>query len=186
MSYKSPILASDGDAVERLQAELQKLETLQARMKEANKAIRTNAKLGPEAQIEALVALGLTQDQARGLVLKPDWMGRIGFPDYAITNNGANIRRIQKRIESVRTVQSEPDSEFEGENARFEDAPGDNRVRLYFSGKPNEDIRTRMKASGWRWTPTVGCWQAYRNWSSLELAKELAGPIAARSVEAEA
>jgi len=185
MSYRDPILSSDSNAVERLEAELKHLETLQERMKAANKAIRATSKLGQDERVAALVATGLTEDQAKSL-LTPDFVGRIGFPDYKLTNNGANIRRIKERIETVRNVQAEPTTEFEGEHARFEDNPQDNRVRLHFKGKPAEDIRTKMKSSGFRWTPSMECWQAYRNWRSIELAKELAGPISARSVEVEA
>jgi len=32
-------------------------------------------------------------------------------------------------------------------------------------------VRTKLKSCGFRWSPTLGCWQAYRNSGSLEVAK---------------
>jgi hypothetical protein len=32
-----------------------------------------------------------------------------------------------------------------------------------------------LKAAGFRWTPTLGCWQAYRNHNALTVAREIAG-----------
>lgn len=169
-----PIMTGDDNATERLDAKIAKLEKTQEIMKAANAAIRANAKAGPEAQIAALVTLGLPESRARDL-LKPDFAGRIGFPAYELTNNSANIRRLKARLGHVAEVHATPSTEIEGTNARLEDVPAENRVRLFFPGKPIEAVRTRLKSCGFRWTPSTGCWQAYRNHNSLTLAREIAG-----------
>ena len=33
----------------------------------------------------------------------------------------------------------------------------------------------RLKGAGFRWTPSLGCWQAYRNHRALSVAKAIAG-----------
>lgn len=33
------------------------------------------------------------------------------------------------------------------------------RVRIYFDKKPGPEIRTKLKAAAWRWSPTAGAWQ---------------------------
>lgn len=38
-----------------------------------------------------------------------------------------------------------------------------------------DTVRDRLKRSGFRWTPSLGCWQAYRNDRSIRLAQEFAG-----------
>jgi hypothetical protein len=157
-----------------LRAELEKLEALQERMKAANAAIRKYRKDGAEAQAAALTALGLSDKVARQL-LEPDFCGRVGFADYQLSNNNANIRRIKSRIESVSATQAMPVREFEGENARFEDDPPANRVRLYFPSKPTSAVIGTLKANAFRWTPSLGAWQAYRNSTSIEFAREMAG-----------
>lgn len=169
-----PIMAGDADATERLEDKIAKAEEVQARMKAANAAIRTHRKAGREAQIAGLVALGLSAGTA-GRLLEPDFCGRIGFPDYELTNNNANIRRMKERLASVSRNQAKEDTVIEGRNARFEDCPPDNRVRLFFAGKPDEAIRSDLKRSGFRWSPTIGAWQAYRNHGTIAKARAVAG-----------
>jgi hypothetical protein len=164
-----PIMAGDADALERLREKLAKLEKTQERMKAANAAMRKHAKAGAEAQVFAIVATGLPESIARKL-LEPDFAGRLGFPSYEITNGGAEIRRVKARLEMLERVKAEPAAEAQGSNARIEDSPADNRVRLFFPGKPAEDVRDRLKSAGFRWTPSLGCWQAYRNHNSLTVA----------------
>ena len=169
-----PIMSGDSDAVERLRAKITEAETAQARMKAANAAIRKHAKAGPDAQVAALVALGLPDAITREL-LKPDFLNRIGFADFETKNNGANIRRMRERLTSLERDHATPPAEVEGAHARVEDCPADNRVRLFFPGKPTADVRTRLKRSGFRWAPSLDCWQAYRNDGTLAPARREAG-----------
>jgi hypothetical protein len=169
-----PIMAGDADAVDRLAEQLAKAERLQARMKAANAAIRKHKKGGEAAQVAALRELTISEGMAREL-LKPDFCGRIGFADYQLTNNGANIRRIKARMEQIERTQAQPLQQFEGIAASYEDDPPANRVRLTFPGKPAEAVRTELKRNGFRWTPSQGVWQAYRNYNSLAVARRIAG-----------
>ncbi len=94
---------------------------------------------------------------------------------YRLTNLGANIRRMKQRAEHVARVQAAPAKTEQGAAARFEDAPQDNRIRLFFPGKPADDVRAELKRRGFRWTPSLGCWQAYRNAYAMDTARRLAG-----------
>lgn len=171
----APIMAGDSNAVDRLQAEIDKLESRQDQMKRCNAAIRKHAKAGPPAQTLALEELGLPESVAIEL-LKPDHCGRVGFADYEIRNNGANIRRLRARLEQIGAAKATPDDVTAGpDGLRLEDSPADNRVRLFFPGKPDAAIRAGLKSAGFRWAPTIGCWQAYRNHGSLSHARQLVG-----------
>jgi hypothetical protein len=162
-----PIMAGASDAVERLKAEIAKLEAVQARMKEANAAIRKHAKAGVEAQVAALMGLGFSGALAVEL-LKPDCFGNVGFPNFEMKNNNANIRRQKARLEQIESAKALPDVAAESESGvRVEDSPADNRVRIFFPFKPESAMRSSLKANGFRWAPSLGCWQAYRNVRSL-------------------
>jgi hypothetical protein len=169
-----PIMAGDSDAVQRLQSKITEAEECQTRMRAANAAIRKHKKAGADAQAAALVALGFRESIAREL-LTPDFCQRIGFADYQLTNNNANIRRMRERLEGISRNQAAEETVTAGENARVEDCPADNRVRLFFPGKPSDAIRSDLKSSGFRWSPTIGAWQAYRHAHTIAKAHALAG-----------
>jgi hypothetical protein len=82
---------------------------------------------------------------------------------------------MKGRLVVIARNQDTPASEAQGSNATLEDCPAENRVRLTFPGKPSVDVRTQLKSSGFRWTPSLGVWQAYRNERNVSTAKQLAG-----------
>lgn len=169
-----PIMSGDADAPQRLAANIAEAEKEQGLMKATNAAIRSNWKHGQETVLAALVALGHSQVMAVEMI-QPGRFGGMGYASFELTNNGANIRRMKQRLEGISRNQTRVATQAEGENARLEDCPADNRVRLFFPGKPSVEVRSRLKSSGFRWTPSLGCWQAYRNYNAMETAKREAG-----------
>lgn len=168
-----PIMSGDADAIQRLQQKLFDAETLQETMKACNAAIRKHTKTGRDAQVSALRELGRTDDQIVEL-LTPDYMGRPGFPQYAITNNNANIRGMKQRLERLIESKSTPAlEETKDGGIRVETCPADNRVRLFFPGKPDTETRTKLKKSGFRWTPSLNCWQAFINRKTIDFAQSM-------------
>lgn len=173
-SEDDPIMSGDENAVDKLRAKIARLEDLQEKMKAANAAIRKHRKAGKEAQAAALVAVGFDEEQSRKLLEAGRFEGD-GFASFQLTNNNANIRRLKARLAQVERAKVAPAVEIESENGiRMEDCPAENRVRLYFPGKPDEETRSTLKARAFRWTPSLGCWQAYRNDNSLSVARKLA------------
>lgn len=155
------VSSDDPDGAAKLTEQVQKLEALQDRMKALNAAIRKHAKAGPVAQITALGALGISGPQASAL-LRPDFAGRIGFADYQIKNNNANIRRIRGRIEQLQQLATTMDQESETiELPGYQVVKNHqvNRLQLIFPGKPPAAVRTLLKQNGFRWAPTEGAWQ---------------------------
>lgn len=165
------ISSDDPQALVKLRERLVDLEARQARMKAANRVIRKN-KADPATCVEALQLLGFTEAQAQAL-LKPDYMGRVGFADYAVKNNNANARRIRGRIELLERQAADT---CEGEQARSRGGVvftiEENRVRLVFPGKPSDAVRARLKSSGFRWSPLAGAWQRQLNNAGKYWARE--------------
>lgn len=170
-----PIMAGDADAVERLEQKIRKAEQLQDVYKTVNKLVRQKPRNEPTTEkIVALMEIGFSRESADE-IFRPDFCGRIGIPGYRLTNNNANIRRMRQRLEQISRNQDRPDIEQQGANATIQDCPAENRVRLFYPGKPAADIRAELKSCGFRWAPSLGCWQAYRNNRSLPAARRLAG-----------
>lgn len=93
---------------------------------------------------------------------EPDFCGRVGYPDYALTNNNANIKRTKSRLESLKKEKSRETSENE-----VADLPGvtikenveEMRLQLFFEGKPEPEVRDILKRQAFKWSPRNGCWQ---------------------------
>lgn len=165
-----PIMAGDADAIERLQAKLHELETRQAKMKAINAAHRAYKKK-PESLLEADLS---EQEKAtiRNYEPRYSWEPH-PFAPFELTNNNATIRTTQARIEQLMKAKATPDKAIEcASGLRVEDCPADNRVRLFFPGKPDASVRDTLKSNGFRWSPTIGAWQAYRNHRAMELAQK--------------
>ena len=167
-----PIMSGDADAVARLAVQLKKLEREQEQMKAANAALRKLKDDTLENQAQALVELGFDEKTAHELT-NPKWHYQKGFQPFELTNNNANIRRVRERLEHLEKMHALPVVERESEKTgvRLEDDPPANRVRLFFPDKPDETTRAKLKSNGFRWAPSVGAWQAYRNHRAIVLAQ---------------
>ena len=156
-SGKAAIDSGDPNAIEALEAKLAKLQTFQDVMKEANKIIRSK-KTSDTEKVALLCELdGISEATAQQL-LCDEYPGR-GFPRFELTNNGANIRRLVKRIAAIKQQQAAAAVEYDGDDFQvFEDAE-DNRIRIVFPGKPADAIRAWLKSRGWNWSGYHNAWQ---------------------------
>lgn len=169
-----PIMSGDKDATTRLKKEIEQAEAMQAKFKEIFQTIRSKAKEGKEVLKASLLGIGLTEEQAETW-LNPGFYNEAGVLKVRLTNGSANIRRMKGRLEAITRNQAKPEVEFQGPLARVVDCPPENRVRVFFPGKPSKEVCATMKARGFRWTPSLGCWQAYRHAWTISFAKEAAG-----------
>lgn len=174
MSYSEPIRAEDPGAIDQLQARIAEAERLQEKMKTANKIVR-DKQLTDEAKVLRLgVECGIPADGARKL-LKPDFAGRIGFPNYELTNNAANIRRMQARVDGLTKESARPTVAVEFSGGRMEDNAEDCRVRIFHDAKPSVDVIQKLKANGFHWSPSNKAWQRLRNDSARWAATRVTG-----------
>lgn len=149
------ISSDDPAAIKKLREELEKRVKKQEIMKAANKAIRSNKT--PESQAAALVALGFADARAVQLLSK-DFAGRVGFADYELTNNNANIKRINGRIAELERHRQRSDSEQVGAGFTYREDTTENRVMFIFEGKPEAATRDILKAHAFKWSPSRGAW----------------------------
>ena len=170
------ISADDPAAVEKLQKKLDGLERSQLIMKEVNAYYRKHdtldgcALLSPEqiGQLKSAMASSYRSSP------KP-------FESYQLTNNNAEIRRVKDRIEQLSRQAEREFSGWDFDGGHVEMNREDNRLQVFFDGKPDADTRAELKGNGFRWAPSVGAWQrqltdnAIRAADRLECIKPLSG-----------
>lgn len=95
------------------------------------------------------------------------------IPDYIRANTTARIRSIKQRIERLKKLSAREDKSYKIGDVEVEECVADNRVRLYFPGKPSDEMRSKLKHGGFRWSPSNGAWQAYLSaaWKVKEILK---------------
>ena len=145
------ISSDDPEALNKLKAKLEGLETQRTNIKEHNKKARKEKK--------------------------------DVYPGYVLSNLGGNIKNVKDRItrlerQALAIKEVEETGEFKGckfdggevvENLVF------NRLQILFDEKPNEEMRTKLKLRGFRWSPKAGAWQRLLNGNARYAARSVLG-----------
>lgn len=156
------ISSDDPEAVTKLTVKIEKAKGFQKQVKDANKVIRSKG-LSDDKKITQLTEMGFGPEKARECI-KPDYAGRIGIPQYVMTNNLANIRRMEKRLTQLQTdVTAETTEEVYPGMCTVVENVEENRIQILFDGKPSVEIRTILKTCGFRWSPSNMAWQRMLN-----------------------
>lgn len=150
------ISSDDPDAVTKLQQQLADAQSSQAAMKAVNAAIRKHRDDKP-AQLQALQGLGWSAERAEKM-LEPDFAGRVGFPAFALSNNNANIKRIEQRIADLQALRDRADKEEAGDGYTYREDTAENRVMFIFEGKPDPTVRDMLKREAFKWSPSREAW----------------------------
>ena len=149
----------DPQAAAKLEAKLVKLESAQETMKAVNAYFRKNKTLEGCPSLTPEQITKLQQEMAQSWHLDKSRP----YPAYMLSNNNAEIRRIRGRIEQVRQHEDTNFAGWEFDGGRVEANKADNRLQVFFDGKPDEAARDELKANGFRWAPSVGAWQRQLN-----------------------
>ena len=163
------ISSDDPNAIDKLQEKLEKLEAGQELMKQVNKVIKL--KISDLDKVQRLVEMGLKETTAIKL-LEPEY-GRIGIPPYRLSNNNAVIRNTRQRIEQLQKIAALVTSEEVINGVTLKISAEDNRVQLFFPGKPSDEIRTELKRNGFRWSPSIGAWMRQISNGAIWAAKSI-------------
>lgn len=154
--YGREIIKSDDErAIEKLEEKLEDMKNQQEKMKAANKAIRLKDK---EAGNDLLREMGYSEEAIQKL-REPDFCGRIVYPNYELTNNNANIHRVEGRLNRLKAVKEKGSSEQEYKTFKVVENTEAMRYQIIFEGKPEADTRTLLKSNGFKWAPSQGAWQ---------------------------
>jgi Domain of unknown function (DUF3560) len=163
-----PIYSDDPKALEKLTDKLARLKKRHNLMRNANHLVRRENQ-------EGLAELGFSEAQIQKL-LTPDLAGRLGFPDYVIAKNSANIRRIKQRLRTLQKSRTEEVGEtVTGNGVRIVDNVKANCLQLFFPTCPSREIRAELKSNGFRRAKTVGVWRRHRGDAARAAVRALFG-----------
>lgn len=166
------ISSDDPNALEKLKEKVGRLKKRQELMKAANAAIRLK---DTEEGDRRLCELGYTQEEIKQL-REPDYCGRVGYPSYALNNNNANIKRLEARIAELEKRQTEEAPQgwtFDGGEVVINTDL--NRVQIFFTEKPDEEMRSKLRHRAFKWAPSQGAWQRQYTRNALYDARAITG-----------
>lgn len=170
------IKAGDANAIVKMEAKRDDLAELQERMKGVNAYWRKHKTLDgcdmlTEEQIEKLNADMGSQWRA----------SEAPFHAYELSNNNAEIRRLEKRIKELSEIKAAGDKEYEPEGVDGLKVVEDTalmRIQIIFDGRPETPVRNILKEWGFRWAPSQGAWQRLLNNNGRYAAKMAIAKIA--------
>ena len=157
MSYKDPIRSDDPAAIEKLTGKLTACKERQEWMKEVNAYYRKHGTIRGMPRMTEQMAEKL---EAEMKIVTWDPMP---YPRFQLTNNNAEIHRLEKRIDELSKAQTLGFEGWEFDGGKAVANTQKSRLQLFFDEKPDESKRTMLKRYGFRWTPTEGAWQRLLN-----------------------
>jgi hypothetical protein len=79
-------------------------------------------------------------------------------PTWMLSNSNANIRNVQQRIEDLEAKKTMVAKEVVTPLYTMKEDLEDNRILFIFEGKPSDEIRSILKSSGFKWSPSRTAW----------------------------
>lgn len=162
------ISADDPQAIQKLEAKLEKLQSAQDTMKAVNAYYRKHKTLDgcPNLSAERIEKMKGEMSSQWHIEDKP-------YPSWALSNNNAEIRRVKGRIAELTKKQETPYAGWEFDGGTVEANREDNRLQIFFEEKPDEKTREALKENGFRWSPKAGAWQRQLNDNAIYVADGL-------------
>lgn len=101
------------------------------------------------------------------------------YPDYELTSTRSKIKRLQERLDELdkRAAQS---AEGGAENTEFSGGEivrnlEQDRLQIIFDDKPDEEMRSKLKSNGFRWSPRNQAWQRQLTDNAEHAARHVLG-----------
>jgi hypothetical protein len=159
-----PIASGKENTIELLKKKLERLEANHQKSLAVNK-ILLSKKVSVEEKTELMMKLLPTYSKEK--ISEMFSIGG-GIPSYRLALDNAEMKRLKDRIKSEeKRLEKQNDDtvlkEFQLGEAKVVNNFAENRVQLFFDGKPSETIRTGLKVLGFKWSPSSGAWQTFLN-----------------------
>lgn len=170
------ILGRDPEALDALREKLQGLEATRDRKKEVNTAYRKGGwdlvrKVAPWFT-EASIQNATDNMQHFSSQTAP-------YESWELSNLGANIRRIKKRIATLEVQRAQDDRELMFKGGRYEEDMEGDRIRLHFDRRLTKAEYSWMRQHGFRFSRANQCFQRNLNpasrWNAQKAIAEMTG-----------
>jgi len=152
---ETTIFSDDPDAIEAIKAKVAAGREKLERMKAANKAWK-------KAGVNGLLELGWDQPAASACAARIatacSWEKK-PFAGYELTNLGANMRRLEERIEVIQRQKDRKEAAAGSAGGVSIEGTGD-YVSITFADKPDREVIDALKAASFYWGN--GSWSGKR------------------------
>jgi flagellar motility protein MotE (MotC chaperone) len=162
-----PISGDDENAIDKLKIKLESLKVNHEKMKLLNTRFRKFKNID-----EAAVGI-MPPDEIESLKSNWPFHSSVPYPQYKLTNNLAEIRRIEGRIKSIERLRQAEYKDIEFQGGKVEYDKKDNRIKVYFDSKPERDIIKELKSTGFHWSPRQAVWMRQITANALFATKNL-------------
>lgn len=162
-----------GGTLADLKRRLENAKKTQEIYKQTNAILRRKGTA--EQKIEWLMeGLSLKREEV-DLLLKPDVFGHVGIPSYRLSNNLAEIKRLEGRVrvEEIRSAVRHAEYPFSGGTVIYN--PEAERIQIKFDGRPDADMIGKLKRAAFKWAPSVGMWQRQLTHNAVYATRQLLG-----------
>ena len=150
---KDPIAGDDPDALDKLTARLEGMRERHEQKKKANAWWRKHGTM--------VGCPDVTPDEARKIDagMNDNSFGRRSQPfTWSLTNENAEIKRIEDRIKTISRQRDAGDEVFTYDGFTIEQNAADGRINILFDSKPEEAAREILKRNGFHWSPRAQMW----------------------------
>lgn len=156
------------DVVEQLTEKVEKLEAEHKLMNETNAYYRKHGTMVGFKTLTEEKAKALDADIENGY----SWCKQ-PYPSYTMTNHGAKLRTAKERLEQLSKLKERDNKESTINGVRVVENTEAVRIQLFFDGKPEREMIDKLKANGFRWTPSIGAWQRQLNNNGIYAARRV-------------
>lgn len=164
-AHLRPIKTGQDGALQALERKLKKRVDNQEHMKAVNKIVKSK-KLTDEEKTQKLKEKFDFPSSYIKTLIEPDFMGRIGHPGYALSNNNAQIKRLKGRIAEEKRLaknRDEGNKEYTFDGGKVVLNYDINRLQISHKEIPPVEVRQQLKKGGFRWSRKNKAWQRQLN-----------------------
>lgn len=167
---------TQGSELEQAVKNLNERKAAHERMKAANKIINK-----PNAA-ELLAAQGFNEETIANLLNPKYSYDKKGFQGFYLTNNNANIKRLEDRVKQLQAKEQVKEQIAAGEKTTPEITINGavirqdftiDRICIIFDGKPEANVIAALKSSGFHWSPHHKVWMRKNTSNAVYAAKHI-------------